>query len=98
MSSCPCFTAPVCVRARVCVCRCEGSKVEEAVSKARAGHYQIACACAFEGIHKTDMDVGINHPTGVCLCACVCMCVFRFILACTTFAVRHVLFSRIYAR
>lgn len=39
------------------------SKIEEAVSKARAGHYQLACASAFEGIHRVpEMDVGISAP------------------------------------
>ncbi|KXZ49386.1 hypothetical protein GPECTOR_21g612 [Gonium pectorale] len=42
---------------------CDERKVEEAVSKARAGHYQLACAAAFEGVHRVpEMDVGISAP------------------------------------
>lgn len=36
--------------------------VDEAVSKAKGGHYQIACAAAFEGVHNCPCDTGINHP------------------------------------
>jgi DNA primase large subunit len=39
--------------------------MEEVVSKAKAGHFQIACACSFEGVHKgTPLDTGVNHPAG----------------------------------
>lgn len=36
--------------------------IDEAVSKAKGGHYQIACAAAFEGVHHCPCDTGINHP------------------------------------
>ncbi|GLC39296.1 hypothetical protein PLESTB_001574700 [Pleodorina starrii] len=43
--------------------RCDERKIEEAVSKARDGHYQLACASAFEGVHRVpEMDVGISAP------------------------------------
>lgn len=33
------------------------------MSKARDGHYQLACAAAFEGVHRVpEMDVGISAP------------------------------------
>ncbi|GFR49921.1 hypothetical protein Agub_g11940, partial [Astrephomene gubernaculifera] len=42
---------------------CDDRKLEEALSKAREGHYQLACAAAFEGIHRVpEMDVGISTP------------------------------------
>lgn len=45
--------------------RCDPSKVDEVVGKAKGGHYQIACACAFEGTHNNaPLDSGINHPAG----------------------------------
>ena len=43
------------------------SAVQEAVTKARGGHFQLACAAAFEGVHKCDCDTGINHPNQVLL-------------------------------
>ena len=36
--------------------------VDEAASRARAGHFQLACASAFEGAHGCACDTGINHP------------------------------------
>lgn len=42
--------------------QCEDSKISEAVSKSRAGHYQLACAAAFEGIHGCSCETGINLP------------------------------------
>ncbi|KAG2428010.1 hypothetical protein HXX76_011996 [Chlamydomonas incerta] len=43
--------------------KCDDRKVEEAVAKARDGHYQLACAAAFEGVHRVpEMDVGISAP------------------------------------
>ncbi len=33
------------------------------MSKAKAGHFQLACACAFEGLNKAPCDTGVNHPT-----------------------------------
>lgn len=40
-----------------------GRAVEEAVRKSKAGHYQLACAAAFEGVHRVpDMDIGIQAP------------------------------------
>ncbi|PSC74309.1 DNA primase large subunit [Micractinium conductrix] len=38
------------------------AKVEEAVLKAAAGHFQLACASAWEGKHSCACDSGINHP------------------------------------
>ncbi len=35
---------------------------DEAAAKARAGHFQLACAAAFEGAHGCACDTGINHP------------------------------------
>eukprot|EP00798_Chlamydomonas_sp_ICE-L_P028040 gene28040-31142_t len=43
--------------------KCDSGKAEEAVQKAKGGHYQIACACTFEGTHHVSTDVGINHPS-----------------------------------
>ena len=37
-------------------------KVEQAVSKAKGGHYQLACATVWEGMHGCACDSGINHP------------------------------------
>ena len=41
------------------------SAVSEVVNKAKGGHYQLACAAAFEGAHRCDCDTGINHPNQV---------------------------------
>lgn len=41
------------------------SQVSEIVAKAKAGHYQIACALAFEGTQQCSCDTGINHPNQV---------------------------------
>jgi hypothetical protein len=38
---------------------------EEAVAKARSGHYQLACHAVFEGRHGCPCDTGINHPNQV---------------------------------
>jgi DNA primase large subunit len=38
------------------------AKAEEAVGKARAGHFQLACAAAWEGKMGCACDTGINHP------------------------------------
>ena len=40
--------------------------VSEAVAKAKAGHFQLACAAAWEGQHSRSCDTGINHPNQVC--------------------------------
>lgn len=37
-------------------------KIDQAVSKAKAGHYQLACATMWEGMHGCSCDSGINHP------------------------------------
>ena len=37
-------------------------KAEEAVGKAKAGHYQLACAAVWEGKMGCSCDTGINHP------------------------------------
>lgn len=43
--------------------RVTGPALEEAVTKARGGHYQLACAAAFAGAHNgCQCDTGINHP------------------------------------
>lgn len=41
------------------------SAVNEAVAKARGGHFQLACAAAWEGMHRCECDTGINHPNQV---------------------------------
>jgi DNA primase large subunit len=33
------------------------------LDKARGRHYQLACALAFEGVHGTPHDTGINKPS-----------------------------------
>ena len=43
-----------------------GAQVSETVAKAKAGHYQLACAMAFEGTQDCSCDTGINHPNQVC--------------------------------
>ena len=47
--------------------------VSEAVSKAKGGHFQLACAVTFEGQHGgCACETGINHPNQVgpnCMCA-----------------------------
>ena len=37
-------------------------KIQEAVKKAAAGHYQLACAATWEGKMGCSCDTGINHP------------------------------------
>lgn len=39
-----------------------GDKIEEAVNKAKGGHYQLACAAVWEGKMGCSCDSGINHP------------------------------------
>lgn len=39
--------------------------VEEAVSKARGHHYQLACTAAFQGQHSCICESGISHPNQV---------------------------------
>ena len=36
--------------------------VREAGAKAKAGHFQLACAAAWEGIHGAELDAGVQHP------------------------------------
>ncbi len=43
------------------------AKIDEACSKAAAGHYQLACAAAWEGKHGCACETGINHPNQVCV-------------------------------
>jgi DNA primase large subunit len=38
------------------------NKLEEAVGKAKAGHFQLACAAVWEGKMGCSCDTGINHP------------------------------------
>lgn len=46
--------------------RVGGPALEEAVTKARGGHYQLACGAAFAGAHNgCQCDTGINHPNQV---------------------------------
>lgn len=35
---------------------------QDVVAKAKAGHYQLACALAWEAVHGLPCDTGINHP------------------------------------
>ena len=39
--------------------------VEEAVSKARGHHYQLACTAVFQGQHNCICESGISHPNQV---------------------------------
>ena len=42
------------------------SQASQAVAqKAQEGHFQLACAAAFEGMHGCACDTGINHPNQV---------------------------------
>ena len=48
------------------------AQAEEAAAKAKAGHYQLACAAAWEGQHGgCSCDSGINHPNQVRALVCV---------------------------
>lgn len=38
------------------------NKIEQAVAKAAGGHYQLACATTWEGVHGCACNSGINHP------------------------------------
>ena len=52
------------------------SAAQTVVNKAQEGHFQLACAAAFEGVHSCACDTGINHPNQVCglvLPACLCL-------------------------
>ena len=53
--------------------------VEEAVSKARGHHYQLACTVVFQGQHNCICESGISHPNQVCclelvICRGACEC------------------------
>jgi DNA primase large subunit len=50
------------LRANLAALSCSEAGVNEAMQKKAQGHFQIACACAFQGIHKAEADLGINHP------------------------------------
>ncbi len=52
--------------------------VQEALGKARAGHFQLACTAAWEGVHKCMCDTGINHPNQVCAVPAACLRHFAF--------------------
>ena len=41
------------------------AKIDEAVTKARGGHFQLACAAVWEGKHGCMCETGINHPNQV---------------------------------
>lgn len=45
--------------------RIPANTVRDVVNKAKAGHYQLACGLAFEGVHGCACDTGINHPNQV---------------------------------
>ena len=46
--------------------RCDSTRIDEAMQKKSAGHFQLACACAFEGLHGgATNEAGINHPAQV---------------------------------
>lgn len=36
--------------------------VNDIIDMTKKGHYQIACSKYFDGIHNTDLGLGINHP------------------------------------
>lgn len=40
-------------------------KVRAAVGKMQGGHFQLACAAAWEGAHGCECITGINHPNQV---------------------------------
>ena len=56
--------------------RVEPLQIQAAVSKAKGGHFQLACAAAWEGAHGCECVTGINHPnqvwndTSACVAAC----------------------------
>ncbi|KAL3134829.1 hypothetical protein ABBQ32_007800 [Trebouxia sp. C0010 RCD-2024] len=50
------------VRAALARLRIEPDKVRAAVGKMQGGHYQLACAAAWEGAHGCECVTGINHP------------------------------------
>ena len=41
------------------------ASVQDAVAKARGGHFQLACMAAWEGAHGRMCDTGVNHPNQV---------------------------------
>ena len=45
--------------------RLQPRATDEAAARARAGHFQLACASAFEAAHGCACDTGINHPNQV---------------------------------
>lgn len=53
------------VRAALDRLRIEPDKVRAAVGKMQGGHYQLACAAAWEGAHGCECVTGINHPNQV---------------------------------
>ena len=40
-------------------------RVRAVVGKMQGGHYQLACAAAWEGAHGCECVTGINHPNQV---------------------------------
>lgn len=58
------------------------AKIDEACSKAAAGHYQLACAAAWEGKHGCACETGINHPNQVCVRVGDCRAKFAIYLGC----------------
>ncbi|GMH36669.1 hypothetical protein BSKO_04542 [Bryopsis sp. KO-2023] len=55
------FTEPQ-LRAALGKLKIGAREMDEAVSKARGSHFQLACAAAFEGASGCPCDTGINHP------------------------------------
>ena len=53
------------VRAALVRMKVTSGKVEEAMNRAKGGHFQLACASAWEGVHRCHCDTGINHPNQV---------------------------------
>ena len=46
--------------------RCDAPRIDEAMQKKAAGHFQLACACSFEGLHRgTQNEAGNNAPAQV---------------------------------
>ncbi|GAX81494.1 hypothetical protein CEUSTIGMA_g8923.t1 [Chlamydomonas eustigma] len=51
------------LRANLATLRCEPARINEAMQKKAGGHFQLACACTFQGLHAgADLELGINHP------------------------------------
>lgn len=63
MNGCPYRTfSPESLTAALTRLQVSPDKIEEAVNKAKGGHYQLACASVWEGKMGCACDTGINHP------------------------------------